>query len=60
MSMLKMYKCICCLIKSSKYLYIAKKVVCAITIMLCAASLVIGFCGTDSGKKLFEKIKAVM
>ncbi len=60
MNMLKMYKCICALIKCSKCLYFLKKAVCTLTIMLTAGSVIYFFLDKKRKKELMEKVKAVM
>lgn len=59
MSVLKMYKWICCLIKCSKWLYYMKKAICFATIVLCAGAVLMSLCGKDSFKGLMQKVKAV-
>ena len=49
MTLFSWIKCMCCLIKCSKYLYFAKKAVC-----ITAAVLAVVFCISLSGKGIFS------
>lgn len=51
MNFMKEIKCIMCLIKCSKYLYYAKKVLCFVTILISAAML-LGIATGDTKKML--------
>lgn len=54
----KELKCICCLIKCSKYLYYAKKILCVMTVVAVAATA-FTLMGSD-GKSLMCKLKGMM
>ena len=57
MKLMKELKCICCLFKCSKYLYIAKKIVCVATAVLVAVTA-LSFIGSDS--KMLKSLKGMM
>ncbi len=57
MNILKDLKCILCLVKCSKYLYFAKKIICFVTIVISAAVLV---SLAQDGKVTVEKLRSMM
>lgn len=54
MNLLKTIKCICVLVKCSKYLYYAKKLLC-ITVIILTGAFAFGFC-IDS-KSIMKSLK---
>lgn len=60
MAVLKLYKCICSLLSVSKCLYFIKKMICFLTVMLVALSVVMCICDKEKCKKFICDLKAVM
>ncbi len=58
MNLVREIKCIMCLIKCSKYLYFAKKILCFLTIVIASVTLVT-IAGADSGD-MAKKLKGMM
>lgn len=58
MNLLKEIKCIMCLIKCSKYLYFAKKVLCFVTILI-SASMLLGLAYGDKNE-VAKRIRGMM
>lgn len=56
MSLMKTVRCICCLIKCSKYLYFAKKILCAACLCLLGVA-VIG--ALKENKCLMKKLRGL-
>lgn len=58
MNLMNDIKCIMCLVKCSKYLYFAKKVLCFITILI-AAAMLLKFAASDA-RELTKKFGGMM
>ena len=58
MSILKMLKCIFCLIKCSKYVYFIKKVICIFVVILSLVCALILYSGEN--KKLKKLLKGIV
>ena len=56
MNLIKTVKCLCCLIKCSKYIYYIKKALCVATVMI-AVFAVLGNCGRC--KAMLEKLRVM-
>ena len=54
MTVLKTIKCICCLVKCSKYVYFIRKALCVATITLTVTAL---FCNMGKCKALISKLR---
>lgn len=54
MSLLASIKCICCLVKCSKYLYYIKKIICCITAVLAVITCV---CFISNNSLSLKKLK---
>lgn len=57
MNFLSSVKCICCLIKCSKYVYYIKKLICCAVIILAAVT---GICFLSSNKCTLKKLKEML
>lgn len=56
MNLIKTIKCLCCLIKCSKYIYFIKKALCIATVSFAVIALV---CNCGKCRTMLEKLKVM-